>query len=267
MQRAILRTAATSCVLISWIGILSWVAPDVMKLWQGMNLASRWDLGIIVCAVLLTGSTVRRLSRVADRGTPVLDAQLTPFVARAAGMLDGVNDRAQYPGDAWRQICRHEAAHAVALLAQGGTLWSIELKRVGSSAASVTGEFGGDLLVQDFAWKHLVWGLASHVIDEADDVHSEGSTHDITNALQNVATILSTGRRPTGYEGELSMDQLIAGARAHAKALLDTHHDTLEALQTELLSSDRVLWLSSHLPCLAAMKQGDHVTVSTMVAT
>src|SRR5579875_1849330 len=195
--------------------------PRIIAWWQNMNLEAHWALAILVLAALMTRATVRRAFRV----TNTLDYERVarsvsmPAPARVAGAFHESSDRANYSPQVWQRICRHEAAHVITLVTRGGTSRSVRLMRDGLAAAGVFGGFDTNLTAQDRAWKHLVWSLAGSVID---DVHDEGSSSDITNAVQHGPTMLSTGRHPEGYQGELTMDQLIIGARAQARLRTST---------------------------------------------
>lgn len=113
------------------------------------------------------------------------------------------------------------------------TLVSIE--SVGSRGGLTVTEHDEKRL-PDYAWARLVTSVAGQLVDVEAGAHDYGSGNDMVRALEAVAAVLSTGQRPTGYDGELTTDALFAAARQAAADAISEHSEVLDALVAALLA-------------------------------
>lgn len=131
---------------------------------------------------------------------------------------------------------RHEAAHAVVAWSAGAQVISIDVIPVLDRGGRCSARLPGESLVQD-AWVSLQLSLAAIVEDECNQVRAQGGgSADVSQAITQVAVIISTGQRPDGYEGALTFDGLIGGATARARQILEEHEDLIEAITAQLLT-------------------------------
>lgn len=130
---------------------------------------------------------------------------------------------------------RHEAAHAVACTWVGGRVVRVDIESAGMRDGLCMTEHAEKRL-PDNAWSRLVTQVAGHLVDVEDGAHDYGSSNDMARALESVAAILSTGQRPTGYDGELTTDALFAAAREAAAEAITRHSQVLDDLTAALLA-------------------------------
>lgn len=154
------------------------------------------------------------------------------------------------------KLARHEAAHAVVWAALGGTIITITMSpSEGDVAARVSAALPQDLTHEDSCWIMLVGWVAGNVADLHGGFHEPGSRSDYENILTAVAALISVGKRPVGFTGNLTMDDLINGARDQAAALLEQHATNVDALAQTLQRGGTFLGddVRTHLPAAAPM--------------
>jgi len=138
--------------------------------------------------------------------------------------------------DSLPRRARHEAAHAIVAHELGCTVTNVTIEAHGDSGGRAA--FVLPLPpppAHDGAWIQMTALLAGQSTDHAHDVHDSGSRADIAQVLQLTATIIATGRTPTGYDGPLNSDALITAARARADQILTTRSEDLVSLTSALL--------------------------------
>lgn len=143
-----------------------------------------------------------------------------------------------------QRISEHEVAHAT--LAHQLTLVVTRISTSGDHkgpnvAGYVDITHREDLPTQDAAYLNAMVSAAGWLQDihEA-DAHDEGSMSDLTMLRNNLMIILSTDRRPSGYEGLLNEDALRAHILEQTRAILEETRAVRTEL-VELLRRDRSL--------------------------
>jgi len=131
---------------------------------------------------------------------------------------------------------RHEAAHAIVAHELGCTVTDVTIERAGDSGGRANFILPVPFpTVQDGAWILITALLAGQSTDHARRLYDGGSRGDITQVTQLVATILSTGLKPAGYDGPLTSDALILVARARADEILAARDEELAVLTAQLV--------------------------------
>lgn len=195
-------------------------------------IALSWLVAGAVASVVLLVKCARIVNRAA--GVPaVVAAAPSSGVAKRVAHLEGRSE------EELRRVARHEAAHAVVALRHGARDVRADLQH-GVSADGTP--FRGRVTCSGLdagrpaAWVRMVVAHAGNIVDqEVGGFFDERSMDDLRLALTAAAGVLSTGQRPPGYEGELSTDALMAGARAQARVVLEQHRDLVEAVTEALL--------------------------------
>ena len=143
-----------------------------------------------------------------------------------------------------QRISEHEVAHAT--LAHQLTLVVTRISTSGDHkgpnvAGYVDITHREDLPTQDAAYLNAMVSAAGWLQDihEA-DAHDEGSMSDLTMLRNNLMIILSTDRRPSGYEGPLDEGALRAHILEQTRAILEETRAVRTEL-VELLRRDRSL--------------------------
>ena len=143
-----------------------------------------------------------------------------------------------------QRISEHEVAHAT--LAHQLTLVVTRVSTSGDHkgpnvAGYVDITHREDLPTQDAAYLNAIVSAAGWLQDihEA-DAHDEGSMSDLTMLRNNLMIILSTDRRPSGYEGPLDEGALRAHILGQTRAILEETRAVRTEL-VELLRRDRSL--------------------------
>lgn len=141
---------------------------------------------------------------------------------------------------------RHEAAHAVVMLALGYQDVTAHIKisdKIGGSATGstkLTTLIDGGQARADISYGQIITALAGHQVDTETGNHDFGSDSDFASVINHVTAVLSVGLVPRGHDGPLSSDSLIASAREHVGHILDENKDSLDLI-TEFLVKHRVM--------------------------
>jgi len=165
---------------------------------------------------------------------------LTPARGSAAGQAQFARD-GEAPGVGspypLERSARHEAAHAVAALALGGYVYSVDVRASGGIGGACRSDPAPDWALEDQMWARLVVSVAGNVVDLSGGWHDLGATNDLDLALRQVAAVISIGRKPSGYAGPLRFDDLLAGARDIAHEILDENGAAMDALTERLVAT------------------------------
>ncbi|MDN5768926.1 MAG: hypothetical protein L0H96_24720 [Humibacillus sp.] len=151
---------------------------------------------------------------------------------------------------------RHEAAHAVTIAAMGGAVVSLDIRRSGNQGGQCLAHLPDAMPAVDSLWAQLVHALAGNAIDLAGGHHDQGAQSDIGCAIQTAAGIISTGHRPAGYDGPLTFDGLLSGARDQAGIILTVYNDQLESIVARLVNRPGARFTTRQLP---ELEQVHHV--------
>lgn len=179
-----------------------------------------------------------------DAVIAVTDPQATTHtLLQTARMMHRPYSR-QMPTLDIQRISEHEVAHAT--LAHQLTLVVTRISTSGDHkgpnvAGYVDITHREDLPTQDAAYLNAMVSAAGWLQDihEA-DAHDEGSMSDLTMLRNNLMIILSTDRRPSGYQGPLDEDALRAHILGQTRAILEETRAVRTEL-VELLRRDRSL--------------------------
>ena len=179
-----------------------------------------------------------------DAVIAVTDPQATTHaLLQTARMMHRPYSR-QMPTLDIQRISEHEVAHAI--LAHQLTLVVTGISTSGDHkgpnvAGYVDITHREDLPTQDAAYLNAMVSAAGWLQDihEA-DAHDEGSMSDLTMLRNNLMIILSTDRRPSGYEGPLDEGALRAHILEQTRAILEETRAVRTEL-VELLRRDRSL--------------------------
>lgn len=233
---AVAALFALSYVLVPFVFALFWVQVLSPALWVTLERATaRPDGG--------AGTLTAAAGCVAIVGWSVMRAVRTcPFGSRreAAYQLDA-------PASRHHRAC-HEAAHAVAIVAMGGTVISVDIHCSGNQGGQCQAHLPDSMPVVDSLWAQMVHALAGNVIDLAGGHHDQGAQSDIGFAMEAAAGIISTGHRPAGYDGPLTFDGLLAGARAQARSILARNAEHVESIAARLVARPGSRLRTRHLP-------------------
>lgn len=154
------------------------------------------------------------------------------------------------------QRARHEAAHAVTVAAMGGAVVSLDIRGSGNQGGLCLAHLPDSMPVVDSLWAQLVLALAGNTVDLAGGHHDFGAQSDIGCAMQAAAGIISTGHRPAGYDGPLTFDGLLSGARDQSGIILAVNTDQLESIAARLVARPGARFTARHLP---ELEQVHHV--------
>jgi hypothetical protein len=229
----VLRTVAwgtaTVFLLWWWASAGVYLASDLLEAVVSTPHARQELLaylgGLYIGAKLIAGPLYRRVRWRSVRTT------VPTGVAVPTGRPSGGSD------DLWslERRARHEAAHAVACTWAGDRVALVDIESVGHRGGRIVPEHAAKAL-PDHAWGRLVTLVAGQLVDAESGAHDYGASNDMAQALEAVASILSTGQRPTGYVGELATDALFTAARQEAAAAIAEHSDVFEALVAALVA-------------------------------
>ncbi|WP_147794720.1 hypothetical protein [Cellulomonas sp. Y8] len=181
----------------------------------GVWLLAWW----IARAVRLASS--RRLAARMSPQPPIV----TVGAARARG-VSAVDER----------VARHEAAHAVVAHAMGATLLMVRAVPNDESAGRCSWSAKSEKCASDEAWRELCSAVAG-AVEVTEGAHAwPGSRDDWGQAAAAAMFIASSGGRPVGFAGPLSVDRLLEAARGHAAALLAANAPALDELTAALVA-------------------------------
>jgi hypothetical protein len=141
---------------------------------------------------------------------------------------------------------RHEAAHAVVAHALGCAVEKVTV--VESERAGGYTRVSFPVPRPDLAGQHFILMsvfLAGRDVDTINAFHDTGAQSDMERLVQSAAAILSTGQRPAGYDGPLTLDGLILAATERTRSILAEQDQAVEAITAAL--TDRRTILGSEL--------------------
>ncbi|MGP5523485.1 hypothetical protein ACTXM3_09325 [Glutamicibacter arilaitensis] len=132
-------------------------------------------------------------------------------------------------------VAHHEAGHALLAHLNGSTVLKVTVAVSGSTAGRC--EYANDYYQhpsEEMVWAMLKTSLAGQAVDHARGIRDTGSTSDMQSCISHAYNLISIGKKPDGYEGELTTDALIGSAREITKEVVSEHMDTISEL-AELL--------------------------------
>lgn len=223
---------AAAYILAPFVIAWSWIQIVSPTLWSVLEAAaSRPDRGAGVftaagCTYIALWSSLRAVRR----RRPQVVAQPWAELARPARPADGPGLEA----DASRRRARHEAAHAVAATAMGATVLWVDIQFSGTRGGQCAIDLPASMPVVDSLWAQMVCSLSGNAIDLAAGHHDQGAQSDVHDAMQLAAGIISAGRCPAGYDGPLTFDGLLSGARERAGMILALNDRHLESIAARL---------------------------------
>lgn len=134
---------------------------------------------------------------------------------------------------------RHEAAHAVIALALGKENIRADVVQTEHRGGQVRYQNPG-MPVADFAYTDMLIGFGGQIVDVQAGHFDHGSRDDMRGVTDATLLILSTGQRPSGYEGPLTADGLVRGARLAAEQLLEQHRISVDRVTAALIKHGRL---------------------------
>lgn len=135
------------------------------------------------------------------------------------------------------EVARHEAAHAVVAHALGGTLVAVRAVPGGGLAGQCTWsiDLAENTDATANAWRELSFSLAGAIASPEGATAWPGARGDTVAAVSQAAFISTSGVRPAGYDGALTIDGVLSGARWHTSKLLSARRGSLDALTAALI--------------------------------
>lgn len=139
-----------------------------------------------------------------------------------------------------RRICDHESAHALVAHLIGTTVTALS-KRPRQSHYNEGGyvEFVHDnsLPIEDIIYRKAHAIAAGLAWDHICGIHDDASSSDVQSINHVLAELMSIGRRPAGYHGAMSTDELRLTIMRQTTAILEHHTMSLKAISA---------WLDEH---------------------
>ena len=96
-----------------------------------------------------------------------------------------------------------------------------------------------NMLPEDNAWAQLVVDLVCVSTDNNRKI-ARGDALDVTPAVANAAALVTHGRTPTTYDGDLTIDSLLTTAGDASRAIIDRNLESVQAI-TKLILSQKVI--------------------------
>lgn len=226
-------------VTLWWVIATHWSGPDELgvHLWYAIANRDREQFIASVPAVVTLSIAVTTVRAVWRRWQthPAADEWMQ-------------NGRSWVPrrGREVRHITTHEAAHAITALAQGGRVTRADIIYTGGLGGCVHTAPPAKVSYGEGEWFRLVTAIAGHVCDIDSGAEDQGSTMDMADAMTHGLGLLSSGRRPPGYDGPWTLDAVIAHATDTARTLLATHTHVRTALATALYRTAGLYPLRRH---------------------
>lgn len=189
-----------------------------------------------LCVLLMIAVVVTGIWRMMHPGHTSVSTMAAGPASLAAARVGNLDEEADYQLE---RRARHEAAHAVVALHHGKPTVRADVirnHRVGGSVSygSVHGA------IADVAYQNMQISFAGQIIDVAGGYLDGGSQDDMRQVTDTAMMILSTGARPEGFAGSLTVERLVRSARAEAATLLGNHEAAIERI-TAALVEKRIL--------------------------
>lgn len=133
------------------------------------------------------------------------------------------------------RTARHEAAHAVVATAVGARVLVVDVIEHGVTGGQTIVEHADEQTLAGRAWEIMVLAIAGNVDDLKSGHFDFGASSDFQTIMNAAAALISTGQRPTGYDGDLVLDDLLVAAREQARGLLQRHAGVVDAIARRLV--------------------------------
>lgn len=133
----------------------------------------------------------------------------------------------------YAETCRHEAAHAVTVHHFGAIVLKSHVNRNGSGQVNWACP-PSPMSASTEQWMRLCITIAGGVLDHSEGRHHTGPTLDTNQVLSDAVGLLATGEAPPGFNGALTLDNILAHARALVGQVLADRRDALNEI-AELL--------------------------------
>lgn len=133
---------------------------------------------------------------------------------------------------------RHEAGHAVVVLATGGSIVEAEVREEVRNGRSFGGRVESTWPLADLAvqrWADLQTALAGQVIDRVVGIRDGGSSADVRLTEEHAEYFVSAALRPPGYTGDMTTIAIVAAATVAVEQLLDEHADAVSRIAEALV--------------------------------
>lgn len=186
--------------------------------------------GMVVGSLML----FTMLGRRRRSGTARLVVAASPGVARDVAVLA----RRAVNGPADARVSRHEAAHAVVAVALGMTVvrvTAVPPHADASGQCSWEVPDGSALGAADIHWAGMRIRMAGLLVEDDSPESCGTAASDMMQVTIAATTLATSGRRPLGYEGALTVSDLVDGARSDVARLLVEHADAIDAVTDALV--------------------------------
>lgn len=161
------------------------------------------------------------------------DDEIRDYARKIAGDYQNITLNQQ-------RICDHESAHALVAHLIGATVTAISKRpRQGYYGEGGYVDFVHDnrLPIEDITYRKAHAIAAGLAWDHLCGIHDEASSLDIQSINHVLAELMSIGRRPAGYRGAMSTDELRLTIMRQTTAILEHHTMSLKAISA---------WLAEH---------------------
>jgi hypothetical protein len=228
--------------VLVWVALLFLVPPVVEALAAAHLTPAAWgQLALYAGVFYLAGRLVRWVFRLGRPHPPGTGA-----VAKI-GPADGID----------LSKARHESAHAVVAHNLGVRVNLVTIVpdyvRGSGGRNEVDWNSRGPRRPADALFDLMTVCIASAIAEQdqmdAAAQYSVGPDEDVTRTVVAATRIVALGGAPTGFQGPLSVDQLVAGASEKARSMLSYHAAAVDVMTAALLSertlaADRVAQLA-----------------------
>lgn len=192
-----------------------------------------------LAAVVASAAVLRLIVRLMDPRRTVAHAHAQAARFAAVAVLE--EDASAERGFDRTRRARHEAAHAVIALHVGRENVIADVMIYGSRGGQVTYETPAGPIA-DTAYADMLISFGGHIVDIQSGRFDGGSQVDMRSLTEAALLILSTGLRPAGYSGELTLEALVCTARDDATRILDEQAGVVDAITIALEQDRRLTW-------------------------
>lgn len=166
-----------------------------------------------------------------------IDEPIEVIEHRAASFRASLDGQRELPEG---RRARHEAAHAVVAHHAGMGVSSLSIEIAAFSGGRVQSYSDPLMSPQDDHMARLMFSLAGLIEDRRNGEHDIGSTQDMESVARLVAALLSIGLAPTGFDGPLTYDSIIAHASTQVDQVLTEHEAQVAEIAARLVEHRRL---------------------------
>lgn len=166
-----------------------------------------------------------------------LDDPIEVIERRAATFRASLDSRHTLPDE---RRSRHEAAHAVVAHHAGMAVSHLSIDAAAFSGGRVQSYSDPLMSRQDDHMAQLMFTLAGLIEDRRNGEHDLGSMQDMEAVARLVAALLSIGLAPTGFEGPLTHDSIIAHASTQVDRVLTEYEAQVAEIASRLVEHRRL---------------------------